>query len=246
MIPPMERIIRRLRREELPSKEDGAEISPELALEADWQKQAHKMAKLFARKLHLTEKEYIADLPKFRPQPESFKGRFDIPVIVETRIPLKKLVKLAGLRQSRLTNFALAFTEEGGGIFHIGQIKDWEGNRFITPDIPYTAWLTDLRRLYRRGRSPAWVREFLAPDERGGTVYDGVALYLKDPAIINEDRFLACPGSKRIDDVEVPCFGIFGGKKTFDRVYDYESYKFRPGDIVNITAGREGGLLKAA
>ncbi len=59
----------------------------EIDLNAEWQRQAGRYVALgFHNKLSLSEEDYLASLPKFEPQPESFAGRFDIPVLVQRKL----------------------------------------------------------------------------------------------------------------------------------------------------------------
>jgi hypothetical protein len=138
-------------------------------LEAQWQAQADRYVKLgFHRELDMSQEDYLASLPRFEPQPEAYKGRFDIPVLVETRIPAVRQAKLAGL------NYYL----EGHNP------RDWEQDPkgYQTPQNPYTTWMQDGR--INLDKSVEVVRTRLAEDERGATEWDGIALYIKSPQIL--------------------------------------------------------------
>lgn len=127
----------------------------------EWQRQVGKLVKLgFHKELGMDEKEYIDSLPKFGPQPENFKGRFDIPVIVDPRIDWKKQSELAGI-----TN-----------IISNSNVRDWpkDSKGYKIPDVPYITWMQDGRKYL--GKSVDWVRKNLSEDERGGTIYDGLSL----------------------------------------------------------------------
>jgi len=151
---------------------------PEISLEAEWTRQAQNPAKLFAKELKFkTHDDYIATLPKFEPQPEEYRRRLDIPVIVETRIPLKRMLELAGIDSN----------------FDVDSIGDWEKDNFKTPEEPYTTYLNDGTN--NLDRSTDAVRTSLRNDERGGTIFDGIALYLKDPEIL-KNHYLNLPGSR--------------------------------------------------
>ena len=147
-------------------------------LETEWNRQAQNAARLFAKELGFkTPGEYIATLPKFEPQPKEWKGRFDIPVIVEIRVPLKRMLELSGIAT----------------YFNIDSIKDWEKSKFQAPEKPYTTYLNDGN--INLNKSVDQVRKSLRIDERGGNIFDGIALYLKDPKIL-EHHFLDLPGSQ--------------------------------------------------
>lgn len=163
-------------------------IYPEIALEQEWTRQAQKLASLFAKELNFsTHEEYMITLPRFDLQPKEYKGRLDIPVIVETRVPLKRMLALAGIDT----------------YFDVDLIKDWEKGRFRTPKAPYITWLND--GSVNLNKSVANVRVALRSDERGGTDFDGIALYLKDPKIL-EHHYLDLPGSQ-VDSGGAPFLG---------------------------------------
>lgn len=166
----------------------------ELNLEAEWSRQTKRFIDLgFHKELGLSEQEYLDSLPRFGPQPENFKGRFDIPVVVETSIPVKRQCELAGIE------YFLA------GLEVIDWTDDPKGYR--TPDRPYITWLQDGEK--NLNRAVEAVRKELAKDERGGTVIDGVAVCIAHPQVLRE-HFLDLPGT-RVGSVFAPylilCFG---------------------------------------
>ena len=154
-------------------------VYPEISLEAEWQRQGQRYIELgFHTELKIIESEYLASLPKFTPQPESFKERLDTPVMVETRVPIKRQYELAGI----------AYHLEGS------DKSDWakDPKKYKTPDSPYTVWLDEGAR--DMNRKVEDVRKKLAGDERGGTEFDAIALYIAKPNIL-EKRFLDLPGT---------------------------------------------------
>lgn len=112
------------------------------------------------------------------PQPENFRGRTDTPVIVSGQIPAKDQCKLAGI------GYWL------GGL----TVSDWPNDpqHYKTPNGFYMTWVDEGRRFMNRKVQD--VRGELAPDERGGTEFDGVALYITKPNIL-QTRFLDLPGT---------------------------------------------------
>lgn len=190
---------------------EGKKVSSEVSLKQEWDNQSQKLANLFAQELGLTKEAYIATLPKFEPQPESWRVRFDIPVIVERRVPLKRMLELAGIVR----------------YFDVDLIKDWEKGKFNTPKTPYATWLND--GSVNLGKSVSNVRKSLKNDERGGTVFDGIALYLKDPKIL-EHHYLDLPGS-RVGSGRAPNLDRWSGqpKLSHDFVDDAHS---RYGSVV--------------
>lgn len=165
----------------------------EIKLEREWQRQTEKLAYLFAKELGFTREQYIGSLPKFEPQPENWKGRFDIPVIVETRISLSKMLEKAGI------NFH----------FNVNAIKDRAEDEFKTPNTPYIAWLSLNAERVKLGKSAAIVRKGSKSDERGGTVREGILLFLRNPDIL-EVTYLYFPGS-RVVSGNAPCLNRWVG-----------------------------------
>lgn len=151
-----------------------------IVLDQEWNRQAQNLARLFAKELEFkTPEEYIATLPTFEPQPEEYKGRLDIPVIVETRVPLGRMLELAGL-----VNYYV----------NVDIVTDWGEGNFATPSTPYASWINN--RTSDLGNSVKAVRTSLKDDERGANIYDGIAIYLRDPKILDIPAFLALPGSQ--------------------------------------------------
>lgn len=169
-----------LRNQSFPKGPEEGHASKEIVdLNQEWERQAQNLARLFAKELEFkTPEEYIATLPKFEPQPEEYKGRLDIPVIVETRIPLKRMLELAGL-----VNYYV----------NVDIVTDWGEGGFATPSTTYTSWINN--RTSDLGNSVNAVRKSLKVDERGANIYEGIALYLRDPKIL-DNPYLALPGSE--------------------------------------------------
>lgn len=114
----------------------GVEISPkssevnarddnEATLESEWQKQADGLINHgFHRALRLNNEDYINSLPKFDVQAEEYKGRFDIPLLVDPRIiPLRYMISLLGINRGRASS-------------HVDYVFDWGGDEFKSPKTP--------------------------------------------------------------------------------------------------------------
>lgn len=168
-------------------------------LETEWKRQANRLIELgFHNELHLTEQAYLASLPKFEFQPKSFEGRLDTPLLVETRIPIERQAELAGI------DYLLEGSERG----------DWpeDPQNYQTPKLPYTTWTDEGARFMNR--KVADVRRELAPDERGGTEFDGVALYIAKPDVLKK-RFLDLPGTA-VGSGFAACLRVWGGRPGLD------------------------------
>lgn len=155
-------------------------------LEAEWQRQANRFVELGfhkelivdGRRVELTVQEYLKSLPRFESQPKEFRGRLNTPLLVETRIPIEKQMKLARIR------YFLEALNKG----------DWseDPQGYETPKLPYTTWTDEGARFM--GRKVEDVRRELVPDERGGTEFDAVALYIAKPDVL-KTRSLDLPGT---------------------------------------------------
>ncbi|MCL5439178.1 MAG: hypothetical protein M1268_04320 [Patescibacteria group bacterium] len=159
---------------------EPSESSERVDLNAEWKRRAERYIELgFHKELGLSKKDYLASLPKFELQPESFRGRFDIPILVETRIKSQRQAELAGL----------SYYLSGSAV------SDWEGDPmdYKTSDVPYTAWMQDGRKNLKRSVDD--VRKALEIDERGATEYDGVALWISNPSVLR-DHYIDLPGTQ--------------------------------------------------
>jgi hypothetical protein len=127
------------------------------------------------------------------PQPECFKGRFDIPVIVFGQIPAEVQAKLAGVK----------YYLKGLNV------RDWEEDPrgYITPERAYMTWMQPGRKNLLR--SIERVRSTLDPDERGATIYDGIGLYIARPNILT-DHYVDLPGTSVGSD-RAANLGLRGG-----------------------------------
>lgn len=193
-----------------------------LKLETEWQRQVRRFIVLdFHEALGSTEADYRASLPRFTSQPEAFRGRFDLPLLVETRIPVAEQARRAGL----------AYNLEDLNV------RDWEEDPqgYKTPETPYKTWAQDGKKNLRRPVRE--VRKTLEPDERGGTELDGVAFYIAYPEVF-EDHFIDMPGSS-VESVLAPFLRVwFNEPKLRSHRIDASGSKFG-----SLTCGRE--LMKA-
>lgn len=174
-------------------RDESLKVFLEIFLPEELQIQSQRLAKLFAAELkYKTPEEYIATLPKFKLQLDNWKGGLCIPIIAETRVPLKRMLELAGI------DF----------YFDVDSITDWKEGKFTTPKTPYTTWVND--GTFNLGKSVKLVRESLKAHERGANIYEVIALYLRDPEILDK-HWLDIPGSQ-VDSDSVPFLGRWGRK----------------------------------
>lgn len=197
-------------------------------LELELKRQTKKYIELgFHKELGFTEQEYLESLPKFFTQPESYKGRFDTPLLVETRISIARFVDLSEIEVPTLSDYDSYF-----------DLSDWEGDpqKLRTPNKPYTTWLNNSELNVKK--SIDMIRANLKEDERMATIFDGIALYISHPEIL-EVRDLIFGGSVYKSDDSVPWLGNWYNRPYLESVGTNEEHGFGYGDVV---CGRKLGL----
>lgn len=157
-------------------------------LQAIWEKQVSRLISLgFNREVGKSEFTYRRMMPQFAPQPQAYIGRFDIPLLVDPRISLKQLHKLAGIHS----------------MSHEEQIVDV----VKVPDVPYAVWTHDGNR-YRMHSVKEAISHF-QPDELPSPLVEVIALYLQHPEFF-QDHGIDATGS--VFGMEsVPCIDTFLG-----------------------------------
>lgn len=170
---------------------------------SEWQRQADLFIKHgYHKALGLSEQEYKRSLPNLSPKKES-PLQFVIPVIAETRIPLGIILKLTGFETSSVP---------------LKDVKDWEEGGFLSPKTPYVAWLSDGTKRLNQRVSKAQKDIAKSEGERGGTIFEAVALYVANPdfahPIIEKHKryWLTIPGSRVYPEEQplVACFFVDG------------------------------------
>ncbi len=148
-----------------------------ISLSRELERQAERYAEAgFNIVLGMTRKEYLLSLPTVVDinLPEFLLSR---PVLVDKRIAPSVQADLAGVKY---------YLDDSS-------VQDWHDPQgFTTPDIPYVAWLKNPEE--NTGKSAHEIREKLALDERGATLYEGIALLITSPELMNE-KSITLPGS---------------------------------------------------
>lgn len=157
-------------------------VYPEISLEAEIERQAKIYLELEFHKhknIRISKGEF-KDLVMglITPQSEGFRGRLNTPVVVFGQIPAQDQCKLAGI------DYFL------DGL----NVRDWpdDPQQYRTPKTAYIMWADEGARFMNRKVQD--VRQELAVDERGGTEFDGIALYVAKPKVL-QTRFLDLPGT---------------------------------------------------
>lgn len=165
--------------------------NPEVA----WRMQSGKNANRYAEKLGATLEEYEKELGKllkenFIHKAQSIKDTSTL-LVVETRIAVPEMLEMA-----RIGTFFDPREQK---------VEDWlVEESFETPRKPYVAQIT-----YVPNKPVIDIRidSIKQESKRGGTIFDGLALYHKDPRILS-NYFLQFPGSQVGPD-NVPFLFVF-------------------------------------
>lgn len=152
--------------------------------EAMWQKQADRLIRLrFHESLRMTEKEYRASLPPFKPQPQELRGSFNIPLLVDPRISLRNQLRLyrEGLG-------LVIFLVSPQAVNNLGEGR---------PEEPYQIWANNGSR--NAGRTSREVNSQLRSGEIGLNTIEGLAMIREHPEILRDRYVLQLPGSTFVD-----------------------------------------------
>lgn len=175
----------------------GTPVTPHVnSIEAEWLEQANRLADMFASHLGQSPDQYIDNLPQFPGKPGTYYGRFDIALLVQPptpELPLKRFIEIIRIGGQSLSQRVLTLDNLGFDSSKV--VQDWKkdpGN-FVTPETTYAIWVNDGTSYINRNAE--FVRSGLAPDERGGTIFDGIALAIHRPDIL-ERRNIILPGSE--------------------------------------------------
>lgn len=165
----------------------------ESPLDAEWNRQAATMAKLFAEELGLSEEKYILTLPKFPEKPASYdRLHLIVPLIGEGRILPE--------RKAELSRIPLSDYLRG----RISEVKDWKRS---TPKKAYTFWAQDgTRFVYMEPRD---ARNELTKPEVGGNLSEGIDYWNLSPDIVKKNFFDLIGSSVGSD--RVPYLGVWNG-----------------------------------
>lgn len=162
-------------------------------LQKEWERQVQKLISLdFHRHIGKSEFTYRKTLPPFFAQPATFTGRFDIPLLVDPRMSLKKLHKMLNIHPSIDEDLI------------VDTIKPLEE--------PYTMWTHDANR-YRQFSVKEAVKNF-QPDEMVALQLEVTTLYLHHPEIF-QDHGVDASGSL-YGTAGVTCLDIFTGRPTLN------------------------------
>lgn len=149
--------------------------------DTEWQRQAGGLvAAGFAAELGLSAAEYLESLPRFTAQSPEYRGRFDAPVLVETRVSWERQYELFGIR---ISPFMAHFPQPVA-----------TGPDSAHRAAPYAAWFTKWGQRFPGPTSPDDARAALAPDEVGANLQEGGAVVHAFPELVASARFFDLVG----------------------------------------------------
>jgi hypothetical protein len=169
-------------------------------VETEWRRLASIFVTLdFHSTLDLDVASYLASLPKAPTQPKVYRGRFDIPLLVETRIPWQRQAELAGISLSVFSQTA--------------PYRPFD-QRSALPEQPYGVWSAAWGQRFPDAISPGDARADLKVDEVGGNLNELIAMQIAHPEFNSTGRFfdaigyvmpavdLGLDGSPELNEVE--------------------------------------------
>jgi hypothetical protein len=164
------------------------DIGVDTRFDIEWNKQANRLVSLgFAEELGLSAAEYLNTLPLFEQQPKEYEGRFDIPLLVDPRVPLPRQQELLGATAIMTKNGSLDadkvqnFTTTPRGPYAV-----WtnQGNKFVA----YSTWKGTLRDALSTGKK-------LDHDEVPCQLTEVMALAIQYPKLFEVASTLGAPAS---------------------------------------------------
>ncbi len=124
--------------------------------------------------------EYVTSIPPLHRQPERYRGRFDLPVLVDGRLPWEKAAPLAGIN---ISAHSRTFGYEPSDTSAVARTQ------------AYWAWFSGWGQRFADPIAPAEARAALAPDEVAGNVAELVAMHLAHPDLVARGRWWEAIGS---------------------------------------------------
>lgn len=200
-------------------------VYPEISLSAEHRRQARILAKHFAARLKMTEKEYIAALPPFPEKLDSYDSLgITVPLIAQGK-------RISWIEQASISNVEIDdYLKE-----RAQEVKDWEEDpfKFVTPQDAFTTWIQDGTRFVNR--EPRDVRSELTEDLRIGGIEEIISAVNLRPDIVKGkgwDLPRSCVGSGH-----VACLCWFGARPGLDARFDDRANP----DFRSLVCGRKIG-----
>lgn len=134
-------IVRALGLRDIPP--EGEQIPTIREKEKLWKGQIERLLRLgFHAELGITEKQYVEGIPDFQAQPDRFRGRSNLPLLVDPRVSLIRQLQLhsllTDLTQAQLTQLSLDMLKQNEGVNTPYQI--WVGYQYVYKHLKQLAW----------------------------------------------------------------------------------------------------------
>jgi hypothetical protein len=165
-----------------PAAERTAEaVAPPADVESEWRRQVQShMHAGYHTALGVSATEYVESLPRPFAQPAGYRGRFDVPVLVEARLPWTTAAPMAGINISgHSRKFGYQPIDDG----------------LAPPRRAFWAWFSGWGQRFPDPIAPAAARYLLREDEIAGDVVEMVAMHLARPDLVERGRWLEAIGS---------------------------------------------------
>lgn len=145
-------------------------------LDAEWQRQVDRLLTAgFHTELGIAAEDYVSSLPRFAPQPDEYRGRLDVPLLVDGRIPWQRQYELLGIAQSAFVAYFPPPVPVEPAAAH--------------RDHPYTTWCNAWGQRFEQPTAPSDARAALADDEVGANLIEGAMVVAAYPELIQTARF---------------------------------------------------------
>jgi hypothetical protein len=128
----------------------------------------------FHEHLGLADDDYISSFPDIGVQPTQYRGRFDVPLLVETRIDWRDQADLADIAR-------------GGGSLNLAY-RPVDRRSAVLPS-PYAGWFTWWGQRFHAPIAPDAARTQLATDEVGANLNELIAFHIAHPELNESGRF---------------------------------------------------------
>lgn len=192
-------------------------LAPEF-LEAEWERQVNIY---LDREFHkypsvkISSGKFKDSMPRFSPQPETYRGRLDLPLLVVTSIPWQEEAQLADIAVSDYLKSMASETQPFN-------------EQSQTPNNPYTGWFNSWGQRFTKKIAPFEARKELAADEIGAGPHEGIAIQLTHPEFTKNEKYFDLIGFA-VESGHVLYLDDWRGRPGLDAPWgDYAHDRFRP------------------
>jgi hypothetical protein len=157
---------------------------PSFELDPEWERQVAAYVEIgIPHALGLTRDEYISSIPRLVPPPAEYVGRFDVPILVETRLSWRRIADLAGI-ETTIADRGFKFTARD--------------ERSQGPAEPYSGWFNQWGRRFVNPIAPLDAFKELGDDEIGASVHDLIAMEIAHRQLSSNARYFEAIGYRSL------------------------------------------------